>query len=42
MLYENEDEEAAWNLASSIENDSLVKEVTGYSNTAGSAIPRNS
>ncbi|HHX54434.1 MAG TPA: MMPL family transporter [Clostridiales bacterium] len=35
MLYENEDEEAAWNLASSIENDSLVKEVTGYSNTAG-------
>lgn len=35
LLYENEDEEKAWQLASSIENDSLVKEVTGYSNTAG-------
>ncbi len=35
LLYENEDEETAWNLASSVEENNLVKEVIGYSNTAG-------
>lgn len=35
LLYENEDEETAWNLASSVEENSLVKEVIAYSNTAG-------